>query len=78
MVYRIKVEAMQDGSGKYYPMVRQHWWSSWKLIKDIGADYGFGCKTPVPTLEIALDIINSFGKHVVSRTYYIPYKENEQ
>ena len=32
MKYKIKVEVMQDGSSRYYPMVKKHWWSLWEYI----------------------------------------------
>lgn len=83
MKYKIKVEVMQDGSSRYYPMVKKHWWSIWKYI----------CGTHNTTMlkeqsyssinaEYAKERIKSYQDYYASctsdHTYEIPYKEEEQ
>lgn len=77
MKYKIKVEVMQDGSSRYYPMVKKHWWSLWKYI-DPSCRISFnGNGLYVSTKEIAELRIKVYKGSIVGHTYEIPYKEEE-
>lgn len=77
MKYKTKVEVMQDGSSRYYPMVKKHWWSCWKYITN-------SLKTTLRkplyfcySYENAKYIINQFQEDKLDHTYEIPYKEDD-
>lgn len=83
MKYKIKVEVMQDGSSRYYPMVKKHWWSCWKYIHS--QHTVLSNKEDVwsyPNIEPANIKIKEYNeaylKTTIDHTYEIPYKEDEQ
>ncbi|MDO4803080.1 MAG: hypothetical protein Q4A15_13015 [Prevotellaceae bacterium] len=78
MKYKIKVEVMQDGSSRYYPMVKKHWWSCWKYIAFSGRISFYGDKLYVLTTEDAELRIKKYKELTIDHIYYIPYKEEEQ
>lgn len=77
MKYKIKVEVMQDGSSRYYPMVKKNWWSVWKYIDCSGRISFNGDELYVATKGIAELRIKAYKSLIIDHTYEIPYKEEE-
>lgn len=73
MKYKIKVEVMQDGSSRYYPMVKKHWWSRWENVNSVFPYFS--------TMQTAKNEIRTFHQAYlrtnIDHTYVIPYKEEE-
>lgn len=78
MKYKIKVEVMQDGISRYYPMVKEHWWSVWKYIDCAGHTCFNGDGLYVQMKDVAEFRIKAYKGSVLDHTYEIPYKEKEQ
>lgn len=78
MKYKIKVEVMQDGSSRYYPMVKKHWWSLWKYI-DCCLRIGFYSNGLHASIKETAEFrIEAYKQLVVDHTYEIPYKKEEE
>lgn len=75
MKYKIKVEVMQDGSSRYYPMVKKHWWSLWKYIDCSFRTSFYSNGLYVSTKGIAEFRIKAYKELMVEHLYEIPYKE---
>ena len=75
MKYKIKVEVKNDGSCKYYPMIKKHWWSRWRLL--CIASKKWECHEYFTDLEAARRVIRNFDSHQLNHIYDIPYKEEE-
>lgn len=79
MKFKIKVIVMQDGSSRYCPMVKTHWWGSWKFVDRWGI---IGREEWSDTEKGALDALihakSELDSKTLARTYDIPYKEKEQ
>lgn len=83
MKYKIKVVVMLDGSSRYYPMAKKHWWSLWKYINGARTTTMLKKKSyPSRHVELAKERIKIYQDYYLStkidHTYEIPYKEEEQ
>lgn len=81
MKYKIKVEVMQDGKSRYYPMVKKHWWSRWEYI-DGHITYNditsvFSLRNKETAQDAILEYIQYKMKVTRDHVYEIPYKEEE-
>lgn len=68
---------MQDGSSIYYPMVKMHWWSPYKLLHS----YQDCVPKCFYNIKHAKKAIKNFHEekleNMLDHIYYIPYKEEE-
>lgn len=77
MKYKVKVEVMQDGNSRYYPMVKKHWWSVWEYIDRFGCTHFDGYGMYYAKKGIAELCIKMHKGLIIDHTYEIPYKEEE-